>query len=308
MSVVVASEASDAAENLADSLNRGSITGWDLLAAVLVIVVSVPIARLVGTAIKQALKRAGIASDDAALDIGMVARWLVYLVACAVAASILGVNTGFLSVLFAAALTIGALALRPMVENSASGVVLVARPAFSVGDQIKTKEYRGIVEEIGSRSTRLRLSDGIVVYVSNNQVLGNPILVYTEQDSRRGSFEIGVGSDNDLDHLTSVLMNAITSVDNVVADPAPAVHATGIRDKAAMLEISFWYPSTEETGSTVIDGVIRATLAALRRADIELAVPDAKITEEPASTNDDSASAPSDDHTSDTPAGSDDRS
>lgn len=282
MSGFVASEASDAAQNVADSLNRGSITGWDLVAALIVIVLSVPIARGVGAAIKRAFRRAGVGSDDVALDIGISAKWLVYLLGFAIAASILGVNIGFLSVLFAFALVIGALALKPIIENSASGVVLLARPAFSVGDQIQTSEFRGIVEEIGSRSTRLRQSDGVIVFVSNNQVLGNPIVVYSAQDSRKASFDIRVPSNTDLDDVTSVLMNAITSVDHVVADPAPAVQAAAITDDAITLSVSFWYPSTRQTGATVVDGVIRATMAALSGADISLAVVDAKVTEVPA--------------------------
>jgi small-conductance mechanosensitive channel len=200
-----------------------------------------------------------------------------------------------LSVLFAFALIIGALALKPMIENSASGVVLLARPAFSVGDQIKTTEFRGIVEEIGSRSTRLRQSDGVVVYVSNNQVLGNPIVVYSAQDSRKGNFDITVPPDTDLDHLTSMLMTAITSVDDVVADPEPAIQATALTDNAITLNISYSYPSTNQTGSTIADGVIRATTAALREAGTELAVPAAKLTEEPAPANDPATSDSSDD-------------
>ena len=64
--------------------------------------------------------------------------------------------------LFAFALIVGALALKPMIQNSASGILLLARPSFSVGDQIKTREFRGTVENIGSRSTTLRKSDDVL--------------------------------------------------------------------------------------------------------------------------------------------------
>jgi small conductance mechanosensitive channel len=295
MPPLLSNGASDAAQNVADSLNKGSITGWDLLAAVLVIVLSGPIARLVAAAVKRAFKHAGIVSSDAAADVGRVAKWLVYLIGLAVAASILGVNVGFLSVLFAFTLVLGALALKPMIENSASGILLLSRPEFSIGDQIETTEFRGIVKAIGSRTTQLSRSDGVVVFVSNNQVLGNPITVYSSSDSRKGSFDIKVLVNADLDEVTRVLMHAITSVDHVVADPAPAVQAAAITDDAITLAISYWYPSTRQTGSSVTDGVIRATVAALRTGGIALAVPDAKVTEEPASNDDET----SDDKTSD---------
>ena len=283
MSLYVESAASDAAQNVADSLNAGNITGWDLLAALLVIVVSVPVARLVKAAIRRAFTRAGMASSDAAADIGRVAKWLVYLVGFAIALSILGVNVGFLSVLFAFTLILGALAVKPMIENSASGILLLSRPEFSIGDQIQTTEFRGVVEAISSRATQLRRDDGVVVFVSNNQVLGNPITVYTASDSRKGSFDVRIPARVDLDEATSVVMDAITSVDDVVADPTPAVQAAAVTDDAITLTISYWYPTTFQTGSSVTDGVIRATMAALREADIALAVIDAEVTGLPSS-------------------------
>ena len=133
MHALLSNGASDAAQNIADSLNEGSLTGWDVLGAAVVVVASVPLARAVGALIKRSLRRSGIASGEVSADFARIGKWLVYLLAIALAASILGLDVRFLSVLFAFALIIGALALKPMVENSASGILLLARPSFSVG-------------------------------------------------------------------------------------------------------------------------------------------------------------------------------
>ena len=182
----------------------------------------------------------------------------VYLVALAIILIILGVNIGFLSVIFVFALVMGALTLKPMVENSASGMLLLARPSFSVGDQIRTTDFRGTVEEIGGRSTVLRRDDGLIVHVSNNQVLGNPILRYSATESRKASFSIGVPIKTDLDDATSVLLAAMTSSDGVVAKPAPKVQASGFANDAITLTISYCYPSTMTSSSDVTDAVIRS--------------------------------------------------
>ena len=279
MYALLSNGASDAAQNIADALNEGSLSGWDVLAAAVVAVASVPIARAVQALVKRALRRAGVASHQVAADLARIAKWLVYLSAFALVASILGVDIGFLSVLFAFALIIGALALKPMVENSASGILLLARPSFSVGDQIKTSEFRGTVENIGSRSTTLRKSDGVLVYISNNQVLGNPITVYSSTKGRKASFDISVHSNTDLDAITSAVTAAISSVDDVLDDPGPAVEASGIADNAITLTISYWYPATMSGSSGVTDGAIRATMSALHTADIELSVPERTVTQ-----------------------------
>ena len=276
---MLSSEASDAAQSVVDSLNKGEITGWDAAAAAVVVVVSIPLSRLAATAVKRALRRAGVASADVAADLGRLVKWLVYLSGFALAMSILGVNVGFLSVVFAFALIIAALMLKPMVENSASGILLLARPSFSVGDQIETTVFRGTVEEIGSRATKLRTDHGVIVYVSNNQVLGNPIVVYSASDSRKASFQISIPAATDLDHATSTIVSAVTSVDDVVDDPAPAVQAAELVNDAVTLSISYWYPSTMSSSSGVTDGVIRATISALSNAGIQLAVRDVDVTQ-----------------------------
>ena len=274
MHALLSNGASDAAQNVVDALNEGSLTGWDLLAAAVVAVASVPGARAVAAIVKRSLRRAGVASREVAADLARISKWLVYLLAFALVASIMGIDIGFLSVLFAFALIIGALALKPMVENSASGILLLARPSFSVGDQIKSSEFRGTVDNIGSRSTTLRQSDGVLVFISNNQVLGNPITVYSSTKGRKASFDISVPSNTDLDAITSAVTAAISSVDDVLDDPGPAVEASGITDNAITLTISYWYPATMSGSSGVTDGAIRATMSALHTAHIELSVPE----------------------------------
>ena len=278
MQAIVANSASDALSNVGDALNTGGVTGCDVVAALVVVVISYPIARLAARLARRAIRGVSGTSDDAAADAGRISKILVYFVAGAIALSILNVNVGFLSLLFALALVLGALMLKPMVENSASGMLLLARPSFSVGDQIRTTDFRGTVDEIGSRTTVLCTDDGVVIHVSNNQVLSNPIVVYTAAESRKSSFDIGVPLDTDLDDVTSVLMAAVTSVDDVVAKPAPQIQAAGLADNAITLTISYWYPSTMTSGSGATDGVIRATKSALEKADIELSVPDVRVT------------------------------
>lgn len=291
MTDTLSNTASDAAQNLADSLTQGNVTGWDVAAAAVVILVCVPLSRLGATAVRRALRRAGVASSDVAADLGLVTKWLVYLCGFAIALAILGVNIGFLSVAFGFALVIGALMLKPMVENSASGILLAARPSFSVNDQIETTVFRGTVEEIGSRATRLRTQDGIVVYVSNNQVLGNPIQVFSKSDSRKASVEIRVSAETDLDDATSKILSAVANVDDVVDDPSPAVQAVDVVDDTITLSISYWFPSTMESSSGVTDAVIRATVPALADAGIRLTPRQVSVTQTSAASRSGSARA-----------------
>ncbi|MDX2379797.1 MAG: mechanosensitive ion channel [Acidimicrobiia bacterium] len=302
MQVIVSNGASDALSNVGDALNTGGLTGWDLVAAAVVVFLAYPVGRLAARFTGRAIGRVSGTSDEAVVDVGRVAKVLVYLIAGAIALSILNVNVGFLSILFALGLVLGALMLKPMVENTASGMLLLARPSFSVGDQIQTTDFRGTVEEIGSRSTVLRTDDGVVIHVSNNQVLSNPIVVYSAAESRKSRFDIGVPLDTDLDDVTSVLMTAVSSVDEVVADPAPQIQATAFVNDTITLRIGYWYPSTMTNDSAVTDAVIRATKSALAKADVELTAPEVRVTTTSAAPSSTAMSEDSDDDRTAEPA------
>ncbi|MCH8991881.1 MAG: mechanosensitive ion channel family protein, partial [Acidobacteria bacterium] len=111
------------------------------------------------------------------------------------------------------------------------------------------------------------------IHVANTEVLSAPIVVYTAYDSRKAAFDVSVTHDTDLDKATRLLIKAISGVDGVQQDPAPGVHATGFASTGITLSISYWYPSSMTSDSSVTDGVIRAVKNALNEAEIELAVP-----------------------------------
>ena len=159
-----------------------------------------------------------------------------------------------------------------MMENIAAGTLLTVRPSFGVDDQVETAGYRGTVEEIGSRSTVLRTGGGLRIHIANSDVLSAPIVMYTAYDSRKAAFDVSVTNDTDLDKATHLLIDAIAAVDNVQQDPAPEVQANGFASTAISLSISYWYPSSMTSDSSVTDGVIRAVKNALSEAEIELAV------------------------------------
>jgi MscS family membrane protein len=62
-----------------------------------------------------------------------------------------------------------ALAAQPTAENLIAGVILFVDQPARVGDECEFEGYRGVVEEIGIRSTAIRLSDGTLLTLTNSQ-------------------------------------------------------------------------------------------------------------------------------------------
>ncbi len=63
-----------------------------------------------------------------------------------------------------------ALAARDMLANFFGSVTIFADRPFQMGERIKIKDYDGVIEEVGFRSTRLRTLDGHLVTVPNSMV------------------------------------------------------------------------------------------------------------------------------------------
>jgi small-conductance mechanosensitive channel len=284
MTAVRFAQPSDQVQQLDNALNTSQVTGWDVLFAAVVVALAYPVGSVVAGLTTRAAKRIPNLPDDLVNDVGRLTKWFVYLVAAAWAMSLLGVSVGWLAIVVGVVAIFGFLMAKPMVENIAAGTLLAARPVFGVGDQIKTAGYRGTVEEISSRSTVLRTTDGVRINIPNMKVLEAAIVVYTAYDSRKTAFDVSVAHDTDLDEATKLLIKAIAAVADVQKDPAPEVQATGFASNAITLSISYWYPSSMTSDSSVTDAVIRAVKTALGKAGIELAVPMLDVGREAAAT------------------------
>jgi small-conductance mechanosensitive channel len=266
-------QSSDQLDQLEQALAGSQVTGWDVVAALVVLVGSFPVGSLVKRLVMRGLRSVPNMTDEIARLAGRVSQWLVILIAVAWSLSLIGVQVGWVVIVIGVVIIIGVLMVRPMVENSAAGLLLTTRTVFNEGDQIETAGYRGTVTAIGTRTTELETTDGRQIHIPNTEVLKQPIIVYTAFDSRKAAFDITVAYNTDLDRATELLLKAISGVDQVQQDPAPAVQASAFASNAITLNVSFWYPSTMTSDGTATDGAIRACTKALVAADIELATP-----------------------------------
>jgi small conductance mechanosensitive channel len=107
------------------------------------------------------------------------------------------------------------------------------------------------VTEIGSRTTVLETNDGIAVHIPNIEVADKVIEVYSAYESRKAQFSLNVDYATDLASLTTRLVKAVSAVDDVEAEPAPAVQAIGYDGTAIALSISFWYASLIACGGSL---------------------------------------------------------
>ncbi|MGM0500130.1 MAG: mechanosensitive ion channel family protein [Bacillota bacterium] len=94
---------------------------------------------------------------------------------------------------------------------------------FDIGDFIITGEYRGTIEHIGVKTTRIRSLSGEQLIISNTDLVNSRINNYKRMQQRRINFSFGLTYDTSLEKLKKVpeiVEEIIKSVDKTEFDRA----------------------------------------------------------------------------------------
>lgn len=153
---------------------------------------------------------------------------------------------GFGSVIAAFGTVAGALSLalgfaaQDLLSNFVAGVFILKDEPFEVGDWVKWNDRSGRVEDIDLRVSRIRTFDNERVTVPNSELAGNAVTNPVAYDSLRQRFAFGVGYDEDISRVRSVVLEEAAANPEILSDPEPTVHVTELGDAAVELEAHFW--------------------------------------------------------------------
>jgi small-conductance mechanosensitive channel len=122
-----------------------------------------------------------------------------------------------------------ALALQDTMANLFAGLHLLVERPMRVGDYIELDTgQRGYVDDIGWRTTRIRMLGNNVVVVPNNKLSQSIITNYCLPEKRMSLYlPVGVGYDSDPEEIERILMEetqkAAGDLKGLLSDPAPVV-------------------------------------------------------------------------------------
>lgn len=163
-----------------------------------------------------------------------------------IALNIIGVPiSSFLAVFSVIGLALS-LAVQGVLKNFAGGMIILASKPFSLGDYIEAETVAGTVEEISLLYTRLTTPDGRTIYVPNDVLYSSQMINYTYSGTRRIEVPIGVSYDNTPEQVRAAALDAISTLEGTLADPAPRVTwtATGIPPSITWCRYGFPPPIT----------------------------------------------------------------
>ena len=144
-----------------------------------------------------------------------------------------------------------------------------------IGDFVELDDNRGIVENIGNRSTRIRRIDGVHLLVPNSQMLERVVINWTLVDKNfRSTVRVGVAYGSPVRRVEALLLQTAAEHPLVLKEPAPLAIFEDFGDNALIFDLFFWCEGFGERDLRQIRSDIRFRIEELfRENEITVAFP-----------------------------------
>ncbi len=243
-----------------------------IISALVIFIASIIGAGFIAKSIKK-LSAKRIASPEIQQLLSRITRWTLIVIGTIVALEQVNFNvTGFIAGLGVAGFTIG-FALQDIAKNFISGLLLLYRQPFKIGDYVQVSDYSGTVKQINIRDTEIETLDGERVIIPNRDVFENPIINYTHSPLRRRTVTIGLGYGENVDRAINIFLEAVKNVEGVETDPEPSIIVNELGNSALMMDARFWVNQRDINFLNVHSKVVTAIKEAAEENQIDLPYP-----------------------------------
>jgi len=236
----VSNQAGTAVSETTSGLEEFFLTIWAQVPFFIASVIIVGVAHIVSKYLRKIAEKALLRSSQntGALDlVGKSVQVGVLLVGLIVAMEIMSIDLSL--ILSAFGFGIG-FALKDIIGNYFSGILILIQEPFQIGDVIEVSDTLGIVESVEARNIVLRNFDGQRILIANTDVFTQKLTNFSSHPERRIVLPIGVAYDTDLPKALRVIESTLNEEKKILKKPAPAINFTEFADSSINLEVKFW--------------------------------------------------------------------
>jgi potassium efflux system protein len=186
------------------------------------------------------------------------------------------VNTGFelnKFTLITGALGLGVgFGLQNIVNNFASGLIILFERPIRIGDTVEVSGVVGTVRRIGARSSTVLTFQGAEVIFPNSNLLSNQVTNWTLSSTRRRvEIPVSVSYGTDPEVVIHCLTEIATSNPHVLVHPRPETLFLGFGESALNFELRFW--AAQALWFELKSQIGLLILESFRKAEIEIPYP-----------------------------------
>ena len=130
------------------------------------------------------------------------------------------------------------LGLQSIVNNLVSGIILIFERPFEVGDYIELNGKKGIVRDMGIRSSRLVTEDGTEIIMPNGDLLSGEVINWTVQNNKvRIEVPITVEAGPTLDEINTIVQDTLKDHAGLSQENKPKVLLSAANEKTLSFTI-----------------------------------------------------------------------
>jgi potassium-dependent mechanosensitive channel len=212
-----------------------------LILAGLVLYVSLVISWLARTFLQSEAYRKWNFDRGVGDSINMLIHYTLVVLGALLALGVLGVELQNFAIV-AGALGIGiGFGLQNVVNNFASGLILLFERPVRVGDTVVVGGEWGTIRKIGLRSTVMLTFDQSEMIVPNADLVSEKVVNWTLSNPiARIILEVGTAYGSDIEQVLQILRESGPAHDAVMAEPKPQALFVGFGDSSLDFELRVW--------------------------------------------------------------------
>lgn len=181
-------------------------------------------------------------SSIVASFVGEILFWIFSGIGVITAANTLGFEGLASTVLAGAGVSaiVFGFAFKDILENFLAGFLLAVQKPFKVGDIIEVEGYKGPVEALDLRSTRMRLADGRDIWIPNALMVKGILTNYTRDGLLRHEFIVALDTVSNVEIARNLILDYLAGIGDILKTPLPNVLVHEIAASSVNLKILFW--------------------------------------------------------------------
>jgi small-conductance mechanosensitive channel len=256
-------------------INERSVTVHKVFIALLIFILGMVLTRVITQNVGKRLLTATHLDQTAAAAVEKVLYYVALLFIILFALRTVNIPLTVFTI-FGGAIAIGiGFGAQNLINNFISGFILMVERPVKIGDVIEVDSNYGIVEDIGTRCTRVRTPGNMHILVPNSSFLEKNIVNWTLADHEiRAQISVGVVYGSDTRLVKKLTLRTAKEHDKVMDYPEPFVLFSEFGDNALMFDLYFWVRIQRVMDRRKIESDLRFRIDNLfREAGIIIAFP-----------------------------------
>jgi small-conductance mechanosensitive channel len=261
-------------DEVALTIGKVRISLWLVMQAVGALALTLAVAAWVSRITESRVMAAKNIEMSTRVVVSKVVRAATLFLAVLVALPIVGIDVTALSI-FSGALGVGlGFGLQKIASNYVSGFIVLLDRSLRIGDLITVDNRRGVVQEIASRYTVIKATDGTESIIPNEKLITESVNHHTFTDPKVAVVvPVQVSYESDIDAALATLLDCARAQELVLEEPAPVSRLKAFRDDGVELELVCWIGDVVLGDADVKSGLMRDILRRFAERRIEIPYP-----------------------------------